>query len=142
MNVPLRYLVKILFLMETDKLNGTLRVIVDGGDWSGMFPLRIYMVPLLKMNITTVPSIIYTPTVLDWLGSKLSKEFSCTYDESGNIGKRYRRQDIIGTLFCITIDDESLLPKKVVDLYVIEIRLIRNSGYKSPIFNIYLIVSY
>ena len=106
MNVPLRYLVKILFLMETDKLNGTLRVIVDGGDWSGMFPLRIYMVPLLKMNIKTVPSIIYTPTVLDWLGSKLSKEFSCTYDESGNIGKRYRRQDIIGTLFCITIDDE------------------------------------
>ena len=105
MNVPLRYLVKILFLMETDKLNGTLRVIVYGGDWSGMFPLRIYMVPLLKMNITTVPSIIYTPTVLDWLESKLSKEFSCTYDESGNIGKRYRRQDIIGTLFCITIDD-------------------------------------
>lgn len=64
------------------------------------------------MNITTVPSIIYTPTVLDWLGSKLSKEFSCTYDESGNIGKKYRRQDIIGTLFCITFEDESLLPKK------------------------------
>lgn len=29
-------------------------------------------------------------------------------DESGNIGKRYRRQDIIGTPFCITIDDETL----------------------------------
>lgn len=35
MNVPLRYLVKILFLMETDRLNDTLSVIVDGGDWSG-----------------------------------------------------------------------------------------------------------
>ena len=32
----------------------------------------------------------------------------CTYDESGNIGKRYRRADIIGTPYCITIDDETL----------------------------------
>ena len=32
----------------------------------------------------------------------------CTYDESGNIGKRYRREDAIGTPFCITIDDNTL----------------------------------
>ena len=31
-----------------------------------------------------------------------------TYDETGNIGKRYRRQDAIGTPFCITVDDETL----------------------------------
>ncbi len=31
-----------------------------------------------------------------------------SYDESGNIGKRYRRQDIMGTPYCITIDDETL----------------------------------
>ena len=31
-----------------------------------------------------------------------------TYDESGNIGKRYRREDVIGTPFCITIDDDTL----------------------------------
>ena len=31
-----------------------------------------------------------------------------TYDEAGNIGKRYRRQDIIGTPFCVTIDDNTL----------------------------------
>jgi len=30
------------------------------------------------------------------------------YDESGTIGKRYRRNDAIGTPFCITIDDETL----------------------------------
>ena len=30
------------------------------------------------------------------------------FDESGNIGKRYRRQDVIGTPFCITIDDNTL----------------------------------
>lgn len=38
----------------------------------------------------------------------LSKHFMTTYDESGNIGKRYRRQDVIGTPFCITVDDETL----------------------------------
>ena len=72
-NVPLRYLVKIMYLMDKDKQNNTLSVIVDGGDWSGMWPLRVYMEPLLKMNYNTVPSIIYTPTILDWSGSKLSK---------------------------------------------------------------------
>ncbi|MFV0314834.1 MAG: glycine--tRNA ligase [Anaerotignum sp.] len=37
----------------------------------------------------------------------LSKEFNCEFDESGSIGKRYRRQDEIGTPFCITFDFES-----------------------------------
>ena len=31
-----------------------------------------------------------------------------TYDETGSIGKRYRRQDVIGTPYCITVDDETL----------------------------------
>ncbi len=31
-----------------------------------------------------------------------------TYDEAGSIGKRYRRQDAIGTPYCITIDDETM----------------------------------
>jgi glycyl-tRNA synthetase len=35
------------------------------------------------------------------------------FDDSGNIGKMYRRQDEIGTPFCITIDYESLEDKKV-----------------------------
>ena len=30
------------------------------------------------------------------------------YDDAGNIGKRYRREDIIGTPFCITIDEDTL----------------------------------
>ena len=37
----------------------------------------------------------------------LSKEFECEYDDSGNIGKRYRRHDEIGTPFCVTIDFET-----------------------------------
>ena len=32
----------------------------------------------------------------------------CTYDEAGSIGKRYRRQDQIGTPFCVTIDFDTM----------------------------------
>lgn len=39
---------------------------------------------------------------------KLSKEFMCDYDESGSIGKRYRREDEIGTPYCVTIDFDTL----------------------------------
>lgn len=38
----------------------------------------------------------------------LAKEFSVTFDETASIGKRYRRQDEIGTPFCITVDFETL----------------------------------
>ena len=34
----------------------------------------------------------------------LLKEFTCEYDEAGSIGKRYRRQDEIGTPYCVTVD--------------------------------------
>ena len=37
----------------------------------------------------------------------LSKKWNCEYDDRGNIGKRYRRQDEIGTPFCVTYDFES-----------------------------------
>lgn len=47
------------------------------------------------------------------LYDKLSKSFSITYDEAGSIGKRYRRQDAIGTPFCITYDFDSMEDKCV-----------------------------
>ena len=37
----------------------------------------------------------------------LSKKYNCEYDDRGNIGKRYRRQDEIGTPYCVTYDFES-----------------------------------
>lgn len=37
-----------------------------------------------------------------------SKYFNCDYDDSGSIGKRYRRHDEIGTPFCLTVDDNTL----------------------------------
>ncbi len=40
--------------------------------------------------------------------SKLSEKFTCDYDEAGSIGKRYRREDEIGTPYCVTIDFDTL----------------------------------
>ena len=39
---------------------------------------------------------------------QLVSSFSCSYDESGSIGKRYRRNDAIGTPFSVTVDDETI----------------------------------
>jgi len=62
-------------------------------------PYKVAVLPLVKKFHSEKASGVYR---------SLSKYFSCAYDESGNIGKRYRRQDIVGTPYCITIDDETL----------------------------------
>jgi glycyl-tRNA synthetase len=38
----------------------------------------------------------------------LKYDFNCQYEEKDSIGKRYRRQDAIGTPYCITVDHQSL----------------------------------
>ncbi len=38
----------------------------------------------------------------------LKEKFFCEFDDNGNIGKRYRRQDEIGTPYCVTVDFDSL----------------------------------
>ena len=62
-------------------------------------PYKVAILPLIKKNHSDKAKEVY---------KELSKYFMCTYDESGNIGKRYRREDVIGTPWCITIDDETL----------------------------------
>ncbi|WP_455718593.1 His/Gly/Thr/Pro-type tRNA ligase C-terminal domain-containing protein, partial [Anaerosporobacter sp.] len=60
-------------------------------------PVKVGVLPLSK-KLAEGAEKIYT---------ELSKYFNCEYDDRGNIGKRYRRQDEIGTPFCITYDFES-----------------------------------
>ena len=62
-------------------------------------PYKLAVLPLVKKYHGEKAKDIY---------NTLKKEFMCTYDETGNIGKRYRRQDVAGTPFCITIDEETL----------------------------------
>lgn len=61
-------------------------------------PYKVALLPLQK-NLSEKAKEIY---------DELSKYFMCDYDESGSIGKRYRRQDEIGTPVCITIDFDTL----------------------------------
>ncbi|MCK9223932.1 MAG: glycine--tRNA ligase [Candidatus Muirbacterium halophilum] len=63
-------------------------------------PVKVAIFPLMKK-----------PPLKEFaqkLNSDLIKRFVCEYDEVGSIGKRYRRQDEIGTPYCITVDFDSL----------------------------------
>ncbi len=62
-------------------------------------PYKVAVLPLIKKYHNEKALEIY---------DMLSKYFMTSYDDSGNIGKRYRRQDISGTPFCITVDDNTL----------------------------------
>jgi glycyl-tRNA synthetase len=59
-------------------------------------PFKCAILPLSKKEVLTGPAME--------LYKELSKEFMVDYDETGSIGKRYRREDEIGTPFCITFD--------------------------------------
>ena len=62
-------------------------------------PYKVAILPLIKKHHSDKANEVYL---------ELSKYFMTSYDETGSIGKRYRRQDAIGTPYCITIDDETL----------------------------------
>ena len=59
-------------------------------------PFKAAILPLSKKEVLTGPA--------QELYAELSKEFMVDYDETGSIGKRYRREDEIGTPYCITVD--------------------------------------
>ncbi len=61
-------------------------------------PYKIAVLPLSK-KLSEKAEEVY---------EKLSKKFMCDYDEAGSIGKRYRREDEIGTPYCVTIDFDTL----------------------------------
>jgi len=68
-------------------------------------PIKVAVFPLQKdEKLKGLASDIY---------HKLKKEMTTEFDDSGNIGKMYRRQDEIGTPFCITVDYECLEDNKV-----------------------------
>ena len=63
-----------------------------------MAPYKVAILPLSK-KLSEKAEELY---------EKLSKSFECDYDEAGSIGKRYRREDEIGTPYCITVDFDTL----------------------------------
>ncbi|HYE59564.1 MAG TPA: glycine--tRNA ligase [Candidatus Kapabacteria bacterium] len=68
-------------------------------------PIQVAILPLSKKE--------NLQEVAKPLAQELRKYFSVDYDETQSIGKRYRRQDEIGTPYCITVDFDSIDDKKV-----------------------------
>ena len=60
---------------------------------------KVAVLPLQKKELGDKAREVY---------KELSRHFMCTYDDAGSIGKRYRRQDEIGTPYCVTIDFDTL----------------------------------
>lgn len=76
--------------------NGETRVVMHFAP--SIAPYKVAVLPLQK-NLNEKAMQVY---------KDLCKDFMCSYDEAGSIGKRYRRQDEIGTPYCVTIDFETL----------------------------------
>lgn len=82
---------------DEEKLeNGETRVVMHFHP--AIAPYKVAVLPLQK-NLSEKALQVY---------HKLAKQFMVTYDEAGSIGKRYRRQDEIGTPMCVTIDFDTL----------------------------------
>ncbi len=74
---------------------------------SELAPIQVAIFPLVnKENMPEVARKIYDTI-------RAQSSLRCFYDESGSIGRRYRRQDEIGTPFCITVDGDTLKDKTV-----------------------------
>ena len=63
-------------------------------------PVKVAVLPLSKKEELSTPA--------QELANKLRANWNVDYDQSGAIGRRYRRQDEIGTPFCVTYDFDSL----------------------------------
>jgi glycyl-tRNA synthetase len=72
-------------------------------------PIKVAVLPLVKKD--------GLPEKAREIINLLKFDHACTYDEKDTIGKRYRRQDAIGTPFCITVDHQSLEDNTVTIRY-------------------------
>ena len=72
---------------------------------AALAPVKAAVLPLVKKD--------GLPEVARDIQHALKCDFNVQYDEKDSIGKRYRRQDAIGTPFCITVDHRTLEDKTV-----------------------------
>jgi glycyl-tRNA synthetase len=67
---------------------------------AALAPTKVAVMPLVKKD--------GLPEVARQIIDDLKYDYTVVYDEKDSIGKRYRRQDAIGTPFCVTVDHETL----------------------------------
>ncbi len=87
------------FAYSEEEVKGEARIVMKFP--KHLAPIKIAVFPLLrnKPDLVKKAKEIYL---------QLAKSYMCEFDDNGNIGKRYRRQDEIGTPFCVTIDFDTL----------------------------------
>jgi glycyl-tRNA synthetase len=86
-----------------EKVEMEKRVVMKFPTW--LAPIKVAVLPLSKKpELSKIAKPIY---------KELSQKFVCEYDETQSIGKRYRRQDEIGTPYCVTVDFETKKDKAV-----------------------------
>lgn len=96
-------LVTLLNAYDEDEINGEKRTVMRFDP--KIAPVLVAIFPLMKKpELTKVAQQIF---------NDLKQDFLVEYDDSGAIGKRYRRQDEIGTPYCITVDFDTLNDKCV-----------------------------
>ncbi|MDO4215610.1 MAG: glycine--tRNA ligase [Bacteroidales bacterium] len=78
--------------------NGESRVVLNLPP--ALAPVKLAVLPLVKKD--------GLPEKAREIVNELKFHFNCQYDEKDSIGKRYRRQDAIGTPFCVTVDHDTL----------------------------------
>ena len=86
-----------------EEVNGKMRTVLSFHH--SLAPIKAAILPLLKNR----PEIV---EIAQNLTTDMKKSFHCMYDDTAAIGKLYRRQDEIGTPFCVTIDVDSLEDKQ------------------------------
>ncbi len=82
---------------DEEELDGDTRVVLRLHP--ALAPYKVAVMPLQKKQLGDKATELL---------HKLNKKFSATYDDAGSIGRRYRRQDEIGTPLCVTVDFETL----------------------------------
>ncbi len=80
-----------------EQVEGETRVVL--GFHPNIAPVKAGIFPLVKKD--------GMPEIAVKLHHDLKKRFNCFYDDSGAIGRRYRRMDEVGTPFCLTVDGET-----------------------------------
>ena len=79
---------------------------LEDGTTREVLKIHPYLAPY-KVNVLPLIKKVHGEKAIE-IYNMLSKYFMTSYDETGNIGKRYRRADVIGTPYCVTIDDNTL----------------------------------
>ena len=93
---------------QEEKLeNGETRVVLKLP--AALAPVKLAVMPLVKKD--------GLPEKAHEIINELRFHFNCKYDEKDSIGKRYRRQDAVGTPFCVTVDYDTLKDNTVTLRY-------------------------